>query len=340
MKMQSSSRIVMPRDAARAADQGQDSRQMARIRQGHVTMDILAAMRIYLRIVARGTFSRAAIDLDMGQPAISERIAKLEAYLGVQLLRRNARSLLCTEAGKAFHDLSLETIQLVDKGISSLKELDSNLTGTLRIAAPVAYGEMFLSSALIRVRASLPELQIDLQFDDGMMDPSSEDVDLLIRPGVLKKERAVAFELCALKHILVCSPAYAASGQCSQVSDLAGHPFIGMKEMLGDSHLSLLSKNGEVECVEIRAMVTANHWHPVLELVKAEQGIGVLPQAFCASALSQGKLLHILPHHQVGWPLPIYALVPERRTSSLKIKALIQILRQSASACVTSAAGA
>ncbi len=318
------------------------------------SLNLLAAMRAFVRIVERGTFSKAARDLDMGQPAVSERIAKLEAHLGLRLLNRNGRSLSCTESGRLFHQLSLDTLNLVDHGLGSLRALDTNLSGHLRIAAPVGFGEVLLPTALVRIRESFPELQIELQFDDGMIEPATEGVDLLIRLGPVGNERVVAFELCTLRHVLACTPDYAARhGGLERESDFDGHPFLGMKGMLAGERLALQpdatagadearapARNGDTDAgeLEIRTAMTANHWRPLLDMIEAGQGIGVLPYSLCRSLMRQGRLTRVLPHRLAGAPTPVYALVPQDRTSSRKIRTLVQILQQCGRDCAAAAA--
>src|SRR5690348_16138747 len=98
-------------------------------------MDLLVAMRVYVRVVDRGSMSAAARDLGMGQPAVSERIDRLEQYLGTRLLHRNTRKLSVTDVGAAFYERSKQVLESADDALT-VANGDQSLRGTLRIAAP------------------------------------------------------------------------------------------------------------------------------------------------------------------------------------------------------------
>jgi molybdate transport repressor ModE-like protein len=102
-------------------------------------MDTLAAMRVFVRIVERGSISAAARDLGLGQPAVSERIARLEAHLGEPLLRRNTRAMSVTDTGAAFYERCKLAIEAADDAMA-VAHKDQPVSGTLRIAAPHGLG--------------------------------------------------------------------------------------------------------------------------------------------------------------------------------------------------------
>lgn len=81
-------------------------------------MDLFSAMRIFIRVVERGSMSAAARDLGIGQPAVSERIEKLEAHLGTRLLRRNTRNMSLTQSGNVFYERSKTAVQAAEHALS------------------------------------------------------------------------------------------------------------------------------------------------------------------------------------------------------------------------------
>lgn len=92
-------------------------------------------MRIFIRVVERGSMSAAARDLGIGQPAVSERIEKLEAHLGTRLLRRNTRNMSLTQSGNVFYERSKTAVQAAEHALS-VNEENQGLQGKIRIAAP------------------------------------------------------------------------------------------------------------------------------------------------------------------------------------------------------------
>src|SRR5258708_11920385 len=80
-----------------------------------MSMDRLAAMQAFVRVVEAGSFSAAARALNMGQPAISKTVAQLEARLGVRLLMRSTHGLAPTEAGQSFYERAKRSIEEADE---------------------------------------------------------------------------------------------------------------------------------------------------------------------------------------------------------------------------------
>ncbi|AXA71760.1 LysR family transcriptional regulator [Achromobacter insolitus] len=290
-------------------------------------MDLLAMMRIYVRVVERGTMSAAARDLDLGQPAVSERIDRLEKFLGVRLLTRSSRTLTCTHEGRAFYENSRELLQAADKAVHSLAQMDHTLNGTIRIASAQCFGEIVLPRVLLRMQAKYPELKIDLVLNDAIVDPLTEGVDISLRLGRLTEGAYIAYPLGIVERILVATPSYLSRhGNINKPADLSRHPFIRVKGVFNNDHMPLSGPDASVDSVRIRTMMTTSHWRPMYEMISASSGIGVVQKPACAAALQQGKLVRLLPRYTVP-AFPLNALVPAQRPLSPRITRIIEVLR-------------
>ncbi len=284
-------------------------------------------MRVYVRVVERGTMSAAARDLDLGQPAVSERIDRLEKFLGVRLLTRSSRTLTCTQEGRAFYENSRELLQAADKAVHSLSKMDQSLTGTIRIASAQCFGEIVLPGVLLRTQARYPELKIDLTLNDAIVDPLTEGVDISLRLGRLVEGAYIAYPLGIVERILVAAPSYLARhGEINVPSDLAKHPFIRVKGIFNNDQLPLSGPDTCVESVRIRTMMTTSHWRPMYEMIGAGSGIGVIQKPACIDALLQGRFTRLLPNYTVP-PFTLNALVPAQRPLSPRITRVVEILR-------------
>ncbi|MHC0505772.1 LysR family transcriptional regulator [Achromobacter aegrifaciens] len=290
-------------------------------------MDLLTMMRVYVRVVERGTMSAAARDLDLGQPAVSERIDKLEKFLGVRLLTRSSRTLTCTDEGRAFYESSLELLQAADRAVHTLSRQDHLLNGTIRIASAQCFGETVLPGILLRVQARYPDLKIDLVLNDAVVDPLTEGVDISLRLGRLAEGAYIAYPLGIVERMLVAAPSYLARHpEISKPADLASHPFIRVKGILNNDQLPLSSPDATIENVRIRTTVTTSHWRPMYEMIAAGSGIGVVQRPACADAMQQGKLIRLLPAYIVP-AFTLNALVPAQRPLSPRITRVVDILR-------------
>src|SRR6476620_5940151 len=110
-----------------------------------LTMDKLALMEIFVRIVETGSFSAVAREMTMSQPTVSKQIGALERDLKTRLLNRTTRSLSLTEAGAAYYERCRKIIDQVQAAETSLGTVQGALTGTLSLNSSVAFGQMFLT---------------------------------------------------------------------------------------------------------------------------------------------------------------------------------------------------
>lgn len=297
-------------------------------------MDMLAAMRIYIRVVDCGTLSGAARELNVGQPAISERLARLEEHLGIQLLTRTARSLSCTEAGKKFYELSINTIESVDGGLHAIKSLDTSPSGTLCIAVPICFDDYIMSSALLKIRSIFPDVRVELRFYDVQSESMSDDVDLMIRVGPTKNERLMAFNVGTIHGLLFCSKEYLEKNNgIQQISDLEKHPFINQPGFSSGEKLSLVNDQGDKAQVMINEVMAINHWGAIFQMIKEGQGVGLLPNVMSLSANAEKTLVRIFPGYRTEKSVPVFIMLQERLKNSLKIRNALTAIKDAILGC-------
>lgn len=304
-------------------------------------MDLLAAMRIYVRVVERETMSGAARDLGMGQPAVSERIEKLERFLGVTLLLRTGRALKCTEAGRVFYERSQGLLAGAAEAAEAVWSANQEIGGTLRIAAAHCYGEKVVVPTIIAARTEHPGLLVDLVLNDDLVDPAVEGVDLSIRLGSAGDGRYLAYPLGEVDSVLVAAPEYLdRCGRIASGEDLAGHPFIRVKDTFPNGVLPMLDgATGSAVFAPIRTAVTTTHWRAMYDIILGAGGIGVVQQPACAAELASGRLVRLLPDHGLR-ALPVTALAPAQRPLPRKTRAMIGMLRQAIASRPAGAAAA
>lgn len=291
-------------------------------------MDLLATMRIYVRVVERGTMSGAARDLDMGQPAVSERIDKLEKFLGTRLLMRSARTLNCTEEGRIFYARSKELLEAVEDTIAAVSKTENTLVGTIRLAAAQCFGEVVMPQALMQIRTAYPRLHIDLVLNDNIVDPVTEGVDISMRLGQLGDGGFVAHPIGEVGRVLVAAPSYLDRfGPIETKSDLASHPFIRVKGIFANEQLPLQDEDKTVEYARIQTVMTTSHWRPMFDTIVAGGGIGVVQLPACITAFQHGKLVEILPRYTIP-DYALNALVQAQRPLPPRVRAVVDLLKK------------
>ncbi|MBR8348307.1 LysR family transcriptional regulator [Burkholderia ambifaria] len=289
-------------------------------------MDLLAAMRIFVRVVERGNLSRAAKDLGLGQPTVSDRVDRLERFLGVKLLLRNTRAVSCTDEGILFYQRSKIVLDAADEARAVVTLGNNIVRGRIRIAAPHGFGEVVLPEILAVIREHHPQLHIDLVLNDEITDPVTEGVDISLRLGQIGDGNFVARRLGHVRRVLVASPRYIEKhGLPEEPTDIVGHSFIRVTGLFNDGQLRLMSPSKSVRPTPINVVVSTSHWRPVYELLLNGAGIGVLQEHVCIDALESGRLVRLLPEYTVpGFDL--HALLPVTRPVPSKTQVVMKII--------------
>jgi DNA-binding transcriptional LysR family regulator len=291
-------------------------------------MNLLEAMRIYVRVVERESISGAARDLNIGQPAASERIERLEAHLGCRLLLRSARAFNCTPEGVTFYERSKRILWAVEQAVADVSNDEQALRGTVRIAAPHCFGETVVPEALTLVRAAYPQLDLELVLNDRIVDLVTEGVDISFRLGQLGEGAFIARQLGQVGRVLVAAPAYLSQhGPITEPCDLVKHPFIRVQGMFGTDQLPLRHQASVVESAPIRTAVKTSHWRPMYEMIVAGAGIGVLEEPACVEALAEGRLIRLLPQFD-ALPFDVNVLIQAQRPVPPRVRLIVTMLKQ------------
>lgn len=291
-------------------------------------MDMLSAMRIFARVVERGSLSGAARDLGLGQPTVSERVEKLEKHLGVRLLYRTTRSVQATDAGARFYEYAKRAIEAAEEAEASVASAEASLTGTFRIAAPHGLGEMTLPRLLVEFQTRHPALAIDVTLNDRFVDPMTEGVDLSIRIGEIGSGNFIARHLGTVRRLALATPGYLKRhGPLREPMELAAHPFIRVAGFAADDRLHLIGPDGGSVEVPIRTTWRVSHWRPLMEAVLAERGIGALFAAVCGREIAEGRLVPVLPSYEFR-RVDVHAIYPPGPRPAARTKAFLALLAE------------
>jgi DNA-binding transcriptional LysR family regulator len=279
-----------------------------------------------IEVVEAGSFSAAARRLNVAKSVVSKRIADLEDALQVRLLNRSTRHVVPTERGAAFCERAKFLISQLDDAVGEAAEAEGELSGRIRIAAPMSFGNLHLGPQLYRLMESHPRLEIALDLDDRFVDLVGRGYDLGIRIGRLADSALIGRKLAESRRVTVCSPAYAARhGLPETPDDLRSHACIGYSNA-STSHLwQFQSPAGETLSVAVSGRIVANNGEANRDAAIAGLGICILPRFILCDALRAGTLVAILPDYE---PVPdvIRAVYPRTRHLPRRVRALIDYL--------------
>ncbi|MBV8617248.1 MAG: LysR family transcriptional regulator, partial [Curvibacter sp.] len=155
-------------------------------------MDQIQAMRIFVRVVEAGTFTRAADSLALPKATVTKQIQALEARLRVKLLNRTTRRVTVTADGAAYYERTVRLLTDFDDIEASMSNARANPRGRLRVDVGTTVARQLMIPRLSDFYARYPDIQLDLGVSDRIVDLISDNVDCVIRGGNLIEQSLVA----------------------------------------------------------------------------------------------------------------------------------------------------
>jgi len=286
-------------------------------------MDRVRDMQIFVRVVETGSFSAAARDLALGQPAVSKTIAALEERLGARLLVRSTRQLSATDAGMAFYERAARAIAEVNEAEAAAQGVGAGLEGRLRISLPVTFGRLHVVPQLGAFLDAHPKVRLELVMDDRMVDLVAENIDAALRLGTLTDSALQARKLAQTDLVVVASPAYLTrKGVPSTPADLLEHHGIIYGQNAGGQAWVFRRGTSEIS-LRLQTRLTFSAAEGVREAVLAGQGFAIASRWLFAPELATGEVIPVLQ----DWGLPpmeLWVIYPSGRLTSSKARAFIE----------------
>jgi DNA-binding transcriptional LysR family regulator len=295
-------------------------------------MDTLESMRMFVRVVEAGSFTKAAGLASVTTPQMSRAITDLESRLHTRLLHRTTRHMSLTEAGERYLQHCEQILAHVDLAEAEAAGAGAQPSGKLRIHATTGFGQHHLAPLIARYNKRFPDVMIDLVLAQRVPDIIEEGFDVAV---VVARELAdsalVSQRIGSLYTILCASPAYLARHQTPiSVADLNHHTCLQL--VLPDVPMGQWHFDGTDEPVfrHLRPIpLTVNVSEALAGSIREGMGIGPLPLSVALPGLRDGSLVRVLPGHRLR-ANNIYALYASRRYLDAKIKTFVEFLREHA----------
>lgn len=272
----------------------------------------------FVRVVQDGTFTAAAKTLGLPKSSISRSVAQLEEDLGIRLLHRTTRQLHLTDAGAAFYERVSRALGDIDEATSAAADTQVDLSGVVRVTAPVDLGVWALAPIVARFARTHPKIRVELSLTGRVVDLVAEGFDLAVRAGPLRDSSLIARRVGELQSVAYASPKYLARrGHPKELGDLAQHDCVLFRSTSGRAVWELSRHGGAPASVEVTGRVATDDMSFVRKAVLAGCGIGLLPTFLCARAAATGRIVRVLPDwEQTGAVLhlayPSARFVPQR----------------------------
>ena len=291
-------------------------------------MNPTSDIAVFVRVVELGSFTKAADALEISKAAVSKYVNRLEQRLDARLLHRTTRRLALTEAGQALYGRSAAALAELGEAENDVAQLTGKPRGLLRVSAPTYFGIATLAPHIKEFRAHCPEVSLDLDLSDRLVDLVKERFDVAIRISAMHDSSLVATRLAPCPTALVGSPAYfRRRGTPATPADLALHEGLGYSIVRTPNEWRFRAPKGRWLTVTMRSTIRCNNDFALKQFALDGLGLTYFPRFFVESELASGRLVQVLADYP-GPELAINAVYETRRHLMPKLRAFLDFLKE------------
>lgn len=288
-------------------------------------MDSLAGFSVFVQVAETRSFVEAGRLSGVSSSAISKSISRLEEKLGVRLFHRSTRSVTLTAEGAMLLERSRRILAEIEAAEQELVNAIAAPRGRLKVSLPLV--SSLLLPVLGEFMSDYPDIELDLDFTDRLVDVIDEGFDAVIRTGTPADSRLIARKLGHFQSVLVASPGYLAeNGVPRTAADLIGHRCLHFRfPQSGKLDIWPLPRVAGAPELQLPLSMICNNIETRLCLVLQGKGIAFLPDYSVAEHLKNGQLCHVLAG-EVQRPGTFHILWPASKYPSPKVRALVDYL--------------
>lgn len=284
-------------------------------------MDRFSELRAFVDVVEAGSFSGAARETGQSRSSVNRLVIALEERLGVQLLHRTTRSVSTNSNGRALYERAkqiLDDLEEVELSVTSARQVPF---GKLRISAPHSFGDLDFSEIVAGFLKQYPKVQIEISFENRLIDPVADGYDLVLRVAEPDEEtQLVDHRIVTLDYLLCASPEYLEEyGTPATPACLKSHRVLSLLQAGQPAIWGLLGPDVPTR-VPVRPVLSANTMDALLKAATEDLGIAVLPEYAIRSELEAGRLQQVLSGYRLP-PRMLQVIYPPSRHLSANVQA-------------------
>lgn len=285
-------------------------------------MDRLDAMRLFVRIVERRSFTLAANDMEVPRSTATKVIAEMEARLGVRLLQRTTRVVRPTLDGEAFYQRCLRILDEIEDAEGAFR--DAEAKGLLRVEVQGTLARHFLFPGLPAFFERYPGIELSLSESDRWVDLVQEGVDCVLRYGHLRDSELVARQVALLQRLTCATPAYLEKfGTPAGIDELDGHRAVSLRSITTGVATPLEFGSGDKQrTVTLPSTLTVTGTESYLAGIRLGLGMAQVPRFHVEEDLRRGDLIEILKETPPP-SVPVSLLYPRTRQLSSRVRVFI-----------------
>ncbi|WP_321960591.1 LysR family transcriptional regulator [Paraburkholderia sp. J7] len=280
----------------------------------------------FVAAVKSGSFTSAAASLGLTRSAVGKSIVRLETRMGVRLLNRTTRKLSLTDEGMVVYERWRQVLEDLDEVDATMALRRGKPTGTLKLTAPLSFGQRHILPVLDAYMKQWPELRADIWFTDRFVDLVEEGFDIAVRIGTPKDDSQILTRTVGWQQFVTCaSPDYIERRGVPQTpQDLAAHDTIAFLSGERPNPWRFLTPNG-LYLFEGPGRLNIDSSEALRAAALAGFGLVHLPTYILGNDLDSGALVQVLEAFRPQ-PDPIRVLYPSKRHLSPRIRAFIDLL--------------
>jgi DNA-binding transcriptional LysR family regulator len=286
----------------------------------------LQSWAIFAKVAETGSFAGAAGEFGISGATVSKALQRLEARIGERLIHRTSRRFALTETGRVLAVRAARILAESEAAEAEGQDKSAAPRGRVRLAAPMSFGLRHVAPALPAFLAAYPEVSVDLQLDDRIVDLVAQGIDIAVRVADLPDSSLVARRLCPVRRWVVGAPAYfARHGTPQRPRDLERHACLGYSYLATGERWHFTNAEGVEEAVTVSGPLSATNAEALEGALLAGIGIALQPDFLAWEALRAGRLVAVL----VGWNPPpgaLNVLMPPGRPRASRVAVLLDFL--------------
>ncbi len=293
-------------------------------------MDKLAEMTCFLRVVDNAGFAAAAASLGLTPSGVSKQIARLEDRLGARLLQRTTRRVSLTTEGRAYYEQAREILGDIETMEASVGGAERVARGLLRVNVAHGFGMAQIVPLIPAFCERHPQIEVQLNFADRIVDLLAEGDDVGIRLGRVRDEGLIARRLGEHTRMICAAPSYLARHGTPQLpADLEGHRAVLSTNVPLINAWPLRQPDGSVQMVTLPGVVSSDSGDALFRMVLAGMGIAYTADFLIHEAIRDGQLVPLLQEYTAPQIWPIHAVYPARKHLAAKVRAFVDYLADS-----------
>ncbi len=286
----------------------------------------LGELQAFVAVVKAGSFTAAADARNQDKAHVSRLVSRLETSLGVQLLLRTTRALTLTEVGRDIYERAAGLLDQADAMEAAAANSRREPAGTLRLTCGEEFGLLVVSRWIIAYQHAYPQVQVEAELTNRVVDIVHEGFDVAVRVGDLSDSTLSARKLGEIDYALYASPAYL-DGKSPPLTPEDVLALAWLRLSVGHAAPLKLMKGREVLDMAMPSRLLVNNNDVLRQAAVAGLGVALLPKFQAARHMETHELVELLP----GWtrpPVPVHAVFSSTKFMAPKVRAFVDLARE------------